>query len=49
MLGGEAAKTAAVLESVWGRLGELRLGRDGVVVDLGSGATTDLTSFATTT
>lgn len=47
--GGEAAKTAAVLESVWGRLGELRLGRDGVVVGLGGGATTDLAGFAAAT
>lgn len=49
MPGGEAAKTAAVLESVWGRLGELRLGRDGVVVGLGGGATTDLAGFAAAT
>lgn len=47
--GGEAAKTAAVLESVWGRLGELRLGRDGAVVGLGGGATTDLAGFAAAT
>jgi shikimate kinase/3-dehydroquinate synthase len=43
---GESAKTAAVLEKLW-RL--LRLGRDGTVVALGGGVTTDVAGFAAAT
>ncbi len=43
---GEAAKTAAVLESLWG---SLRIGRDGVVVAVGGGTTTDVAGFAAAT
>jgi len=43
---GEAAKTAAVLDRVWR---DLRLGRDGTVVALGGGTTTDLAGFAAAT
>ena len=43
---GEAAKTARVLEHLWERLGSFRLGRDGLVIGLGGGATTDLAGFA---
>lgn len=47
--GGEAAKTTEVLDRVWTELGELRLGRDGLVVGVGGGATTDLAGFAAAT
>ena len=43
---GEAAKTPAVLERLWDAL---RLGRDGTLVALGGGATTDLAGFASAT
>jgi shikimate kinase/3-dehydroquinate synthase len=43
---GEAAKSASVLERLWSGL---RLGRDGVVVALGGGATTDVAGFAAAT
>lgn len=43
---GEAAKTVAVLEQVWE---SLRIGRDGVVVAVGGGATTDVAGFAAAT
>ncbi len=46
---GEAAKKARVLEYLWERLGSFRLGRDGLVVGLGGGATTDLAGFAAAT
>ena len=46
---GEAAKKARVLEYLWDRLGSFRLGRDGVVVGLGGGATTDLAGLAAAT
>ena len=46
---GEAAKKARVLEYLWDRLGSFRLGRDGLVVGLGGGATTDLAGFAAAT
>jgi shikimate kinase / 3-dehydroquinate synthase len=39
---GEEAKTAAVVERLWG---ELRLDRDGVLVALGGGSTTDVAGF----
>lgn len=47
--GGEASKSSRVLESIWNRLGELRMGRDGCVVAVGGGATTDLAGFAAAT
>ena len=46
---GEAAKKARVLEYLWERFGSFRLGRDGLVVGLGGGATTDLAGFAAAT
>ena len=46
---GEAAKKARVLEYLWDRLGSFRLGRDGLVVGLGGGATTDLAGLAAAT
>ena len=46
---GEAAKKARVAEYLWDRLGSFRLGRDGLVVGLGGGATTDLAGFAAAT
>ena len=46
--GGERSKTSAVLETLWERLGRMRMGRDGCVVAVGGGATTDLAGFAAT-
>ena len=46
---GEAAKKARVLEYLWDRLGSFRLDRDGLVVGLGGGATTDLAGLAAAT
>ena len=43
---GEAAKTAAVVERLWS---ELRLDRDGVIVALGGGSTTDVAGFVAAT
>jgi 3-dehydroquinate synthetase/shikimate kinase len=43
---GEAAKTTAVLERLWSAL---TIGRDGAVVALGGGSTTDLAGFAAAT
>ena len=43
---GEAAKTIAVLERLWRAL---RIGRDGTIVGLGGGCTTDLAGFAAAT
>ncbi|OLD98607.1 MAG: hypothetical protein AUG91_08800 [Actinobacteria bacterium 13_1_20CM_4_69_9] len=43
---GEDAKTAAVAERLWS---ELRLDRDGVVVALGGGSTTDVAGFVAAT
>ena len=43
---GEAAKTAAVLGRLWEAL---RIGRDGGIVALGGGSTTDLAGFAAAT
>ncbi len=43
---GEAAKSGAVLERLWS---SLRLGRDGVLVALGGGCTTDVVGFAAAT
>ena len=43
---GEAAKATAVLERLWRAL---RIGRDGTIVGLGGGCTTDLAGFAAAT
>ena len=43
---GEAAKAGAVLERLWSRL---RIGRDGGIVALGGGSTTDVAGFAAAT
>ena len=43
---GEAAKTVAVAERLWS---ELRLDRDGLIVALGGGSTTDLAGFVAAT
>jgi shikimate kinase/3-dehydroquinate synthase len=43
---GEAAKTAAVAERLWS---ELRLDRDGTIVALGGGSTTDVAGFVAAT
>jgi shikimate kinase/3-dehydroquinate synthase len=43
---GEAAKTGAVVERLWT---SLRVGRDGTVVALGGGATTDVAGFTAAT
>jgi shikimate kinase/3-dehydroquinate synthase len=43
---GEAAKSIAVLEHLWR---SLRIGRDGTIVGLGGGCTTDLAGFAAAT
>jgi len=43
---GEAAKTASVVERLWS---ELRLDRDGLVVALGGGSTTDVAGFTAAT
>jgi shikimate kinase / 3-dehydroquinate synthase len=43
---GEAAKTATTVERLWS---ELRLDRDGVVVALGGGSTTDVAGFVAAT
>ncbi|WP_136313574.1 3-dehydroquinate synthase [Actinomyces procaprae] len=47
--GGERAKHAAVLNDIWERLGSFRMGRDGCLVGVGGGATTDLAGFAAAT
>lgn len=43
---GENAKTFATLEHLLGRLADLELSRDDVIVGVGGGATTDLAGFA---
>jgi shikimate kinase / 3-dehydroquinate synthase len=43
---GEEAKAAGVVERLWG---ELRLDRDGVIVGLGGGSTTDVVGFVAAT
>ncbi len=44
--GGETAKNAQTLSTLWEALGQARIGRDGVVIGIGGGATTDLAGFA---
>ncbi|MFC5280393.1 3-dehydroquinate synthase [Arcanobacterium canis] len=46
---GEEAKTVTVLETIWDRLHEMGVSRDGVVVAVGGGATTDVGGFASAT
>lgn len=46
---GEEAKTAEVLERGWHAAGDAHLGRDGVVIAVGGGATTDLGGFLAAT
>ncbi|MDP9800036.1 3-dehydroquinate synthase [Arcanobacterium wilhelmae] len=45
----EDAKSAAVIESLWEKLAQMEIGRDGVVVAVGGGATTDVAGFAAAT
>lgn len=47
--GGEGAKRAAVLESLWDGMGRAGISRDGLVIGVGGGATTDLAGFAAAT
>lgn len=47
--GGEASKNAETLSSLWEALGGAGIGRDGVVVAVGGGATTDLAGMAAAT
>ena len=47
--GGEAAKTAAVLDTVWRRLAELRVDRHACVVAIGGGAALDVIGYAAAT
>ncbi|VEG26011.1 3-dehydroquinate synthase [Actinomyces howellii] len=47
--GGERAKRSNVLDSLWESLGDFRLGRDGMLIGVGGGATTDLVGFAAAT
>ncbi|GGO97968.1 hypothetical protein GCM10011612_11780 [Actinomyces gaoshouyii] len=46
---GEASKRADVLSSIWERLGRAGVGRDGCLIGVGGGATTDLAGFAAAT
>jgi 3-dehydroquinate synthase len=46
---GEAAKSLASLEALYGRFLELGLGRDGLVLAVGGGAVSDLAGFAAAT
>ncbi|WP_099330379.1 3-dehydroquinate synthase, partial [Actinomyces ruminis] len=47
--GGESAKHTGVLNQIWEQLGAFHLGRDGCLVGVGGGATTDLAGFAAAT
>ncbi|MDY3677775.1 MAG: 3-dehydroquinate synthase [Actinomyces urogenitalis] len=47
--GGEASKNAETLSRLWEALGRAGIGRDGVVVAVGGGATTDLAGMAAAT
>jgi 3-dehydroquinate synthase len=46
---GEAAKSLASLEALYGRFLELELGRDGLVLAIGGGTVSDLAGFAAST
>ncbi|QRV02940.1 3-dehydroquinate synthase [Arcanobacterium phocisimile] len=46
---GEAAKTFDVLQQLWDKAGEEHFGRDGVVLAIGGGATTDVAGFMAST
>ncbi|WP_245637363.1 3-dehydroquinate synthase [Actinomyces vulturis] len=46
---GEEQKTSKVLSRCWDELGIARVGRDGAVIGLGGGATTDLAGFVAAT
>jgi 3-dehydroquinate synthase len=46
---GEAAKSLASLEALYGRFLDLGLGRDGLVLAIGGGAVSDLAGFAAST
>ena len=46
---GENAKNVETLAGLWQGLGQMGMGRDGVVIGLGGGATTDLAGFAAAT
>lgn len=46
---GESAKNVETLAGLWHGLGQMGMGRDGVVIGLGGGATTDLAGFAAAT
>lgn len=46
---GEAQKQASELIRAWDRLGAMTMGRDGVIIGLGGGATTDLAGFIAAT
>lgn len=46
---GEAAKTAAVVDTVWRRLAELRIDRHACVVAIGGGAVLDVVGYAAAT
>lgn len=42
---GEEQKSVTYLAQAWEHLGELKVGRDGLIIGLGGGATTDLAGF----
>ncbi len=46
---GESAKNVETLAGLWHGLGQMGMGRDGVIIGLGGGATTDLAGFAAAT
>ena len=46
---GENAKNVETLAGLWHGLGQMGMGRDGVIIGLGGGATTDLAGFAAAT
>lgn len=45
LLRGESAKTSAVLADAWDAAADAGIGRDGVIIAVGGGATTDLAGF----
>lgn len=46
---GEAQKQSSELVRAWDRLGDMKMGRDGIIVGLGGGATTDFAGFVAAT